>query len=84
MFILLFFVFVYSDAGKPITKKAFKKLQKDNEKAERKAATAAKMAAEKAEREASNVVSFFLEFTGKTGIDIYIRIILLTVMESSP
>ncbi|GAN11592.1 hypothetical protein MAM1_0733d11165, partial [Mucor ambiguus] len=43
------------DAGKPITKNAYKKLQKDKEKAERKAATAAKIAAEKAEREANQV-----------------------------
>lgn len=49
----------YSDAGKPITKNAFKKLQKDKEKAERKAATAAKIAAEKAERDANQVVSFY-------------------------
>ncbi|KAI9360541.1 hypothetical protein BD770DRAFT_441865 [Pilaira anomala] len=45
----------FDDEGKPITKKAFKKLQKDKEKAERKAATAAKIAAEKAERDATNV-----------------------------
>ncbi|GAA5810585.1 Aspartate--tRNA ligase, cytoplasmic [Mucor flavus] len=45
----------FDDEGKPITKKAFKKLQKDKEKADRKAATAAKIAAEKAERDATNV-----------------------------
>ncbi|KAI8374900.1 hypothetical protein BD560DRAFT_350286 [Blakeslea trispora] len=43
------------DEGKPITKNAWKKLQKDKEKAERKAATAAKIAAEKAQRDANNV-----------------------------
>ncbi|KAL1929515.1 hypothetical protein VTP01DRAFT_1653 [Rhizomucor pusillus] len=43
------------DAGNPISKKAFKKLQKEKEKAERKAATAAKLAEEKKAREASNV-----------------------------
>ncbi|KAI8992543.1 hypothetical protein BDB01DRAFT_778797 [Pilobolus umbonatus] len=45
----------FDDSGKPISKKAYKKLQKDKEKAERKAATAAKIAAEKAERDANNV-----------------------------
>lgn len=49
---------IYKSDGKtPISKKAYKKLQKDKEKAERKSATATKLAAEKAERE-SNVVSF--------------------------
>lgn len=46
-----------SDEKNPISKKAYKKLQKDKEKAERKSATATKLAAEKAERE-SKVVSF--------------------------
>jgi aspartyl-tRNA synthetase len=50
-----------SDEGKPISKKAFKKLQKDKEKAERKAATAAKLAAEKAERDANSVVCIKME-----------------------
>ncbi|KAI8887820.1 aspartyl-tRNA synthetase [Backusella circina FSU 941] len=45
----------FDDEGKPISKKAFKKLQKDKEKADRKAATAAKLAAEKAERDANSV-----------------------------
>ncbi|KAG1426445.1 hypothetical protein G6F59_004239 [Rhizopus arrhizus] len=45
----------FDDEGKPISKKAYKKLQKDKEKAERKAATAAKIAAEKAERDSKNV-----------------------------
>ncbi|CAO3684574.1 unnamed protein product [Rhizopus stolonifer] len=45
----------FDDAGQPISKKAFKKLQKDKEKADRKAATAAKIAAEKAEKDANNV-----------------------------
>lgn len=51
-------VFGYSDEGKPISKKAFKKLQVAKEKAERKAATAAKVAEEKAARDANNVVSY--------------------------
>jgi aspartyl-tRNA synthetase len=50
-----------SDEGKPISKKAFKKLQKDKEKAERKAATAAKLASEKAERDANSVVCIEME-----------------------
>ncbi|KAL0078065.1 hypothetical protein J3Q64DRAFT_1767499 [Phycomyces blakesleeanus] len=46
---------VFDDEGKPISKKALKKLQKEKEKADRKAATAAKLAEEKASREAGNV-----------------------------
>ncbi|KAI9494907.1 hypothetical protein BDB00DRAFT_816276 [Zychaea mexicana] len=46
---------VLDDEGKPLSKKALKKLQKEREKAERKAATAAKLAEEKAARDASNV-----------------------------
>lgn len=45
-----------SEEGKPLSKKALKKLQKEKEKAERKAATAAKLAEEKAARDAANVV----------------------------
>ncbi|KAI7865559.1 hypothetical protein BDF14DRAFT_1823102 [Spinellus fusiger] len=45
----------FDDEGKPISKKAFKKLQKDKEKAERKASTAAKLAEEKASKNADNV-----------------------------
>ncbi|KAG1545410.1 hypothetical protein G6F51_005486 [Rhizopus arrhizus] len=41
----------FDDEKNPISKKAYKKLQKDKEKAERKSATATKLAAEKAERE---------------------------------
>ncbi|KAI8328714.1 hypothetical protein BC941DRAFT_463905 [Chlamydoabsidia padenii] len=53
-----------SDEGKPISKKAFKKLQAAKEKAERKAATAAKVAEEKAARDANNV-DYSTELYGK-------------------
>ncbi|KAI7876029.1 aspartyl-tRNA synthetase [Lichtheimia hyalospora FSU 10163] len=46
---------VLDEEGKPLSKKALKKLQKEKEKAERKAATAAKLAEEKAARDAANV-----------------------------
>ncbi|KAI8376517.1 uncharacterized protein BYT42DRAFT_499007 [Radiomyces spectabilis] len=45
----------FDDEGKPISKKAFKKLQKEKEKAEKKAATAARLAEEKAQKEAGEV-----------------------------
>ncbi|CDS12969.1 hypothetical protein LRAMOSA05153 [Lichtheimia ramosa] len=46
---------ILDEEGKPLSKKALKKLQKEKEKAERKAATAAKLAEEKAARDAANV-----------------------------
>ncbi|KAI8064579.1 hypothetical protein BC940DRAFT_259724 [Gongronella butleri] len=45
----------FDDEGKPISKKAFKKLQAAKEKEAKKAATAAKLAAEKAARETNDV-----------------------------
>ncbi|SAL94836.1 hypothetical protein [Absidia glauca] len=54
----------FDDEGKPISKKAFKKLQAAKEKAERKAATAAKVAEEKAARDANNV-DYSTEMYGK-------------------
>lgn len=52
-------MFLDSDEGKPISKNAYKKLQKEKEQAEKRAATAARIAAEKAEREANQVVSTY-------------------------
>lgn len=52
-----------SEEGKPLSKKALKKLQKEKEKAERKAATAAKLAEEKAARDAANVVCLYRSLT---------------------
>ncbi|KAI9277241.1 hypothetical protein BDA99DRAFT_495229 [Phascolomyces articulosus] len=46
---------VLGEDGKPLSKKALKKLEKEREKAARKAATAAKLAEEKAARDAANV-----------------------------
>ncbi|KAI7853732.1 hypothetical protein BDC45DRAFT_509974 [Circinella umbellata] len=55
---------VLGEDGKPLSKKALKKLEKEREKAARKAATAAKLAEEKAARDASNV-DFSTERYGK-------------------
>ncbi|KAG0761956.1 hypothetical protein G6F57_006143 [Rhizopus arrhizus] len=54
---------IFDDGKTPISKKAYKKLQKDKEKAERKSATATKLAAEKAERESN--VDFSADRYGK-------------------
>lgn len=47
----------FSEDGKPLGKKALKKLREKEEKERKKAETAAKLAAEKAAREANAVVS---------------------------
>ncbi|KAG0162845.1 aspartate--tRNA ligase dps1 [Apophysomyces sp. BC1034] len=54
----------FDDEGKPISKKAYKKLQKDKEKEAKKAATAARIAQESAARNASNV-DYSVERYGK-------------------
>ncbi|CAO3628087.1 unnamed protein product [Cunninghamella blakesleeana] len=54
----------FDNEGKPISKKAFKKLQAAKEKAERKAAVAAKLAEEKAAREAA-IVDVSADLYGK-------------------